>query len=177
MTLSSKAPQKKARIEIIPLIDIMFFLLASFMLVSMSMIKLQKIDMRLPGKVNNAPPPKEKQDLTVIGIDAKGDIYYDKDKDPVTPEVVQHRLQELYKTQQDNAKVFINSDKDAKYDRLITVLDTVRTIGITKVSFPFKLDNTFDPLKPRPDTHVTAAPAGGPPAAAPAPAAPPAANP
>ena len=38
-------PHKKARIEIIPLIDIMFFLLASFMLVSMSMIKLRPFRM------------------------------------------------------------------------------------------------------------------------------------
>ncbi len=180
MTLSSSTPHKKARIEIIPLIDIMFFLLASFMLVSMSMIKLQKIDTRLPGKVKG-PPPTEKQDFTIVAIDAKGDIYYDKDQDPITPQMVIGRLSEVYKVQQGETKVFINCDKDAKYDRMITVLDSVRSIGITKVNFPLKMDNTFDPLKPRPDTHAGKAGAAGAPAAALAPptvpAAPPATNP
>ncbi|TAK97975.1 MAG: biopolymer transporter ExbD, partial [Verrucomicrobia bacterium] len=43
MKIGSPFPEKKARIEIIPLIDIMFFLLASFMMASLSMMKLQSI--------------------------------------------------------------------------------------------------------------------------------------
>ena len=166
------APHKKARIEIIPLIDIMFFLLASFMLVSMSMIKLQKIDTTLPGK-NHAPPPAEKQDFTVIGIDAKSDIYYDKDKDPVNTAAVIARLGEIYKVQRDETRVYINCDKASKYNQMIAVLDAVRFVGVKKVSFNVKKDNTFDPLKPRPNTHVTP----GAPGAAPAAPAAPAANP
>src|ERR1051325_6145564 len=48
MRLGSPWPEKKARIEIIPLIDIMFFLVASFMLASLSMIRLQSLKMNLP---------------------------------------------------------------------------------------------------------------------------------
>src|SRR2546426_785010 len=48
MKIGSPLPHKKARIEIIPLIDIMFFLLASFMMASLTMIKLQSIKMDLP---------------------------------------------------------------------------------------------------------------------------------
>ena len=48
MKLGSPFPYKKARIEIIPLIDIMFFLLASFMLASLALIRLQAIRMDLP---------------------------------------------------------------------------------------------------------------------------------
>ena len=48
MKIGSPFPHKKARIEIIPLIDIMFFLLASFMLASLSMIKLESVKMDLP---------------------------------------------------------------------------------------------------------------------------------
>ena len=172
MNLSSSTPQKKARIEIIPLIDIMFFLLASFMLVSMSMIKLQKIESKLPS-MKSAPPSTEKQDFTVVAIDAKGDIYYDRDKDPVTTDYVISRLSEVVKVQGENTKVYINSDKDAKYNQLIVVLDAVRALGIKKVSFAVKKDNTFDPLKPRPNTHLTDAPGGAAPAA-PSAAAPPA---
>ena len=61
----------------------MFFLLASFMLVSMSMIKLQKIETKLPSK-NSAPPdPNIKPNFVAIGIDKTGAIYFDKDPTPI----------------------------------------------------------------------------------------------
>ena len=48
MHISSPVHGKHARIEIIPLIDIMFFLLASFMMVSLSMTKVENIQVDLP---------------------------------------------------------------------------------------------------------------------------------
>ena len=48
MQLSSPVPHKRARIEIIPLIDIMFFLLASFMMVSLSQTHMKGIRVNLP---------------------------------------------------------------------------------------------------------------------------------
>ena len=47
-TLNLDTVRKKARIEIIPLIDIMFFLLAAFMLVSLSMVNLKSVKVNLP---------------------------------------------------------------------------------------------------------------------------------
>jgi biopolymer transport protein ExbD len=46
--LHSPLPEKKTRLEIIPLIDVMFFLLASFMMVSLTMSKQQTIKVNLP---------------------------------------------------------------------------------------------------------------------------------
>ena len=60
---STPVPIKKARIEIIPLIDIMFFLLASFMLVSLSMINMKGVDVNLP--TAKAAEPNEKPDLLI----------------------------------------------------------------------------------------------------------------
>ncbi len=48
MKLGSPVRRKHSRIEIIPLIDIMFFLLASFMMVSLSMDQTQNIKVNLP---------------------------------------------------------------------------------------------------------------------------------
>ena len=141
MTTSSKGPGKKARIEIIPLIDIMFFLLASFMLVSMSMIKLQKIETKLPSSRTSVPV--QKQDFVAIGIDPKGNIYFDKDKNPITADQIGTRLAPYYAKDKDDTKVFINCDSSASYDNLVTVLDAVRTVGISKVNFAVKKDNQF----------------------------------
>ena len=69
----SPVPIKKARIEIIPLIDIMFFLLASFMLVSLTMINMKGIDVNLP--TATSAQPNSKPDFTLVSIDALMDMY------------------------------------------------------------------------------------------------------
>ncbi len=56
MRVASPLPHKKARIEIIPLIDIMFFLLASFMMVSLSQVHMKGIRVNLPSSIAVAQP-------------------------------------------------------------------------------------------------------------------------
>ena len=161
MTITSKpGTHKKARIEIIPLIDIMFFLLASFMLVSMSMIKLQKLEANLPGSKTSSAV--QKHDFVAIGIDPKGNIYYDKDKDPIAADQIPVRLQPYYAKEKDNTKVFINCDSAASYDMLVTVLDEVRSVGISKVNFAVKKDNHFSASNSRPNAFPEAKAAGNP---------------
>ena len=154
MHLSSSTPHKKARIEIIPLIDIMFFLLASFMLISMSMIKLQAIQNDLPDahKGENVV----KQDFHTVGIDKNGNYYYDKEKDALPlDKLIQTKVQpELAKEGPDTLKVYINADKDITYNMLITVLDQFRSSGVKKVSFAVKKGHGYTP----PAAAVTANP-------------------
>src|SRR5207237_10808275 len=73
MKIGSPLPHKKARIEIIPLIDIMFFLLASFMMASLTMIKLQSIKMDLPTATTASRDLKP--DILNVSVDKLGDIY------------------------------------------------------------------------------------------------------
>src|SRR6185369_15622369 len=72
MKFGSPVPEKKARIEIIPLIDIMFFLLAAFMLASLSMIRLQSVKVDLPSAST------AKRDIVNIGVNKAGEIYIEK---------------------------------------------------------------------------------------------------
>ena len=148
-------PGKKARIEIIPLIDIMFFLLASFMLISMSMIKLQAVQTDLPDahKGENVV----KQDFHTVGIDKNGNYFYDKEKDALPlDKLIQSKMQpELAREGADNLKVYINADKEITYDMLITVLDQLRSLGVKKVSFAVKKGHSYTA-----PAASTAAPAG-----------------
>ena len=147
-------PGKKARIEIIPLIDIMFFLLASFMLVSMSMIKLQAIQNDLPDAKKGENVTK--QDFHTVGIDAHGNYYFDKEHDPIPLEQINLKLQPIFAKDPDNTKVFINADKDITYNMLIIVLDQLRSLGVKKVSFAVKKGHSVAPAAP------TEAPAANP---------------
>jgi biopolymer transport protein ExbD len=138
----SPVPIKKARIEIIPLIDIMFFLLASFMLVSLTMINMKGIDVNLP--TATSAQPNTKPDFTMVSIDALMDIYFEKEK--VARDDVLPRFQDLYNKNKD-VRIFIRADKDATYDAVMFVLDKARTAGIQKVGLEIKA-NAQEPSAP-----------------------------
>jgi biopolymer transport protein ExbD len=130
MKIGTPFPHKKARIEIIPLIDIMFFLLASFMMASLSMMRLQSIKMDLP----TATMAKRdfKPDIVNIAVDKAGDISIDKK--PMNYLELHNYLSNKFRINT-NVPVYISGDKDATHGTVIGVLDIVRREGIQKVSF------------------------------------------
>ena len=130
MKIGSPFPHKKARIEIIPLIDIMFFLLAAFMMASLSMIKLQSIKMDLP--TATAATRDFKPDIVNIAVDKIGDIYIEKK--PVNVVELHQYLSNKFHINT-NVPVYISGDKEATHGAVIRVLDLVRREGIQKVSF------------------------------------------
>jgi biopolymer transport protein ExbD len=123
---------KKARIEIIPLIDIIFFLLATFIMVSLSMTKNQGITVALPpAAAPSLGDQKELDKAVTLNVNAKGEIFYNKEK--VT--VVQLRVKlQTYKSTAKEPKVILGGDADADYKQVVAVLDEVKKMGINKVA-------------------------------------------
>jgi len=111
----------------------MFFLLASFMLVSLTMINMKGIDVNLP--TATSAQPNSKPDFTIVSIDALMDIYFEKEK--VERENVLSRFQALYDKNHD-VRIFIRADKDTTYETVVYVLDKARTAGIQKVGLEIK---------------------------------------
>lgn len=130
--LGAKLPSEnaEARIEIVPLIDIMFFLLASFMLVSLSMVNLKSMKVNLP--TATAANSDTKKDIVDISVDKTGAAFLDKQ--PVHDAQLSEQLLAL-KRQNPNLRVFISGDRDARYGQVLHVLDRVRSAGIDKVAF------------------------------------------
>jgi biopolymer transport protein ExbD len=159
---STPVPIKKARIEIIPLIDIMFFLLASFMLVSLSMINMKGVDVNLP--TAKAAEPNEKPDLLIVGVDALDDIYFGQDK--VAKNDVPAKFKQIYEQNKDQ-KIFIRTVPKATYETFLYVFDQCRKSGLEKVSLQTKITDTLQAPPPSMGPPP-AAPAGEPAAAAPA---------
>src|ERR1700747_2848733 len=78
MRIASPISHKKGRIEIIPLIDIMFFLLASFMMVSLSQVHMKGIKVNLP--VGQSGETQSKRDYISVSVDRNGNPYFDKNE-------------------------------------------------------------------------------------------------
>ena len=131
---------KKARIEIIPLIDIMFFLLASFMLASLALIRLQSIKMDLP--TGQQATKSTRKDLINLKVTKNGDYFIDKKL--VSSIELRNYVSNAFHTNASTA-VYITGDPDATHGMVIDALDLVRQEGIQKVSFAIVAPPTPSP--------------------------------
>jgi biopolymer transport protein ExbD len=130
MKLSLPIKRKHSRIEIIPLIDIMFFLLASFMMVSLQMDQTQNIHVNLPEALD--APHDFKPDMMNIAVDREGSIWLEK-KQVSIPElgmVLSNRFRS-----DTNLPVYISGDRDTLHGAMADVLQVVRGAGVQKVAF------------------------------------------
>lgn len=130
MHMSSPVRRKKARIEIIPLIDVMFFLLAAFMMVSLTLQKLKTLKMDLPSSV--AAKSDRKPDIVNVDITKSGDLRVEGKT------VTLLELEELVKKRFEantNLPVYLKPDATTPYGRTIGIVDSMKGLGITKVSF------------------------------------------
>jgi len=164
--LHSPIPHKKTRLEIIPLIDVMFFLLASFMMVSLTMTKQQTIKVNLP--VASATQPDFKPDMINIGVSATGDIYLDTQLTSLPD--LDRKLGARF-SQDANMPVYISGDGETRHADMVKALDAVRRAGFNKVAFNVKPTSaTAAPAAPAPG--AASAPAPAPPSAPATPSAP-----
>lgn len=124
-----RKPLKKARIEIIPMIDTMFFLLVFFMLASLAMIEQHTLPVNLPHAATGQDEIKQVVSLTLT---QDGNLFYDKEQIGSPAEATQ-RLTELQNSGR-QPSVIINADKSVEHGRVIAVLDAVRQSGVAAVA-------------------------------------------
>ena len=137
MNVSSPIPHKKARIEIIPLIDIMFFLLASFMMVSLSQTTMKGMRVELPTGASGKT--QSKKDYVSLSVDKEGTYYFDKEV--IALEAIHGRLVQVYRANPE-AKIFIRGDREAVHGNVTRMLDQIRSSGFSKLSFEIKSQAT-----------------------------------
>lgn len=120
---------KKARIEIVPLIDVIFFLLATFVMVSLSMTKNQGIQIQLPG-ASTAEKIEERESAATLTVCQNGEIFFNKDK--VAFAQLPFKLQ-TYKAASKDPKVVVSAEAKSDFKNVVAVLDEARKVGILKV--------------------------------------------
>ncbi len=119
---------KRARIEIIPLIDVIFFLLATFVLFTLSLNKSNGIKVKLP--VSETAIPRDPAGTVTISITDEGTIAWNTDL--VTLDEFLVRLQQ-YHIQEPDGRFLINGDEKAFFAQAVYVFDEVRKAGFLKV--------------------------------------------
>ncbi|OWY26633.1 ExbD/TolR family protein [Herbaspirillum robiniae] len=121
--------KRKARVEIIPMIDVMMFLLVFFVLISLNVIPALGLKTQLPS--SSTAQDLKPQSKAVITI-AKGDVLQvDGENTPLDKLVA--RLETLRK-EGEKLNLVINSDRGVEVQRLVDVMDTLKKGGFDSIS-------------------------------------------
>ena len=136
---SSKSDEgkKKARIEIIPLIDVIFFLLATFVLFTLSLKRISTVPVTLP-KADQQQQQNKDDNTVYLQVSEEGTYYWKFGTNPnaelISPSEIAPRLAEYRNAFSGQARVLIRSDTKARFGAAVLALDEVRKAGIEQVS-------------------------------------------
>jgi biopolymer transport protein ExbD len=129
--------KKKARIEIIPLIDVIFFLLATFVLFTLSLDKIASLPVTLPKAATDAKAKEPDESLLSIQVSESGTFYWKLGSgapELVSANEILPRLEDYNNKFGSRGRVIVRGDRLAKFGPAMIVLDEVRQAGIAQVS-------------------------------------------
>jgi biopolymer transport protein ExbD len=135
MEIPSLRARRRARIEIIPLIDVMFFLLATFVMVSLSMVQPRGITVNLPGAATAAP--LQAAGYAVVTVDDAGGLRFEREPVDLAGLVVRLRA---FAEGRSDPRVLVQGDAGAHLGAVLRVLDESRRLGITHVTIETRLE-------------------------------------
>lgn len=127
MKLRDRRSLKQPELMIIPMIDIMFFLLVFFMLGTMYMIELKTIPIKLP--VANHVSVETKSNFAVT-IKADGSLWLADQATDIASLIMQAQLENKNNP---NFAIIIRADQATDYGKVIMILDRLKGAGITRI--------------------------------------------
>jgi biopolymer transport protein ExbD len=133
MKIRTPMPARKMRLEIIPLIDIMFFLLASFMMISLQMQIVRTVKANLPTATQATS--NQKPDIVNLFVNRDGQVSVDKK--PISFVDLNTLLTNRFSLNT-NLPVYITGAKDATHGEMVSVLDFVKRAGIQRIAIAVK---------------------------------------
>ncbi len=133
-SMAGGGPKKKARIEIIPLIDVIFFLLATFVLFTLSLNKTEGVKVTLP--VTTSAEARLTENSATVTVTEQGTLAWNKDF--VDLGEFLNRLKAFKNTNPDG-RIMINGDENASFNAAIYVFDEARKAGFEKVMIETKV--------------------------------------
>ena len=128
MKLRSLRVESQPKIMIIPMIDIIFFLLVFFMMSTLYMVEQRTLPVNLP-QASAAQSDMAKNVAITVAKD--GAIYVDQEQIPT--ELFKARIQAQLARQNDTAFI-LRADKQAEYGRVVMILDELKAVGVKKVA-------------------------------------------
>jgi biopolymer transport protein ExbD len=121
---------RKPRVEIVPLIDVIFFLLATFVMVSLSMTKNQGVQVQLPS-ASTAEKIQDRDQAVTVTVKQNGELFFNKDK--IAAAQLPFKFQS-YASGAKDPKVVVTAEQNVNFRYVVQALDEARKAGIVKVA-------------------------------------------
>ena len=128
--------RRRPRIELIPMIDTIFFILVFFVVTSVSMVHQRGLRVDLPGAVTGMRPDQTRVDVTVT---AEGAVYVDKGR--VSQGELADRLRGILAADP-HTLVMLNADREAEHGRVVDVMDSARRAGARALTIAVRPEAT-----------------------------------
>jgi len=125
-------PGDEVRLEIIPLLDVIFCILTFFILAAVSLTRQQALDLDLPAaNTGNPLPSAARSERLYVSVDAIGQVYLDQQ--PVSLALLRDVLLQHQETAP-NGLIVLYAARDARYQDVVNVLDLLRSVGGNRVA-------------------------------------------
>ncbi|MCT7989227.1 ExbD/TolR family protein [Laspinema olomoucense] len=129
MKINYDSQTEEARIELIPLIDVIFCILTFFLLAALQLTRQQAVNVDLPQAETGTVQMQELK--LFVSVDQLGQTYVDKQ--PVTREQL-YQLLLTYKRARPEGLIVLSASKMASYNDVMQVLDLLRSVGGDRVA-------------------------------------------
>lgn len=130
-----ETPSEDVRLEIIPLIDVIFCILTFFILAAVGLTRQQALDLDLPAAATSQPLPAPESsgfsERFYVSIDAFGNIYYEQQQIDL---VLLYDLLQQHQQFYPNGLIVLYASQQTDYGRVVEVLDLLRTVGGERVA-------------------------------------------
>lgn len=128
MKLRDPRIERSPKLMIIPMIDIIFFLLVFFMMSTLYMVEQRTLPVNLP---QAASSQADLQKNTAITVTRDGRVLVEQEVIP--PEMLRPRIQAQLARQADTAFI-LRADKQAEYGKVVAVLDELKALGVRRIA-------------------------------------------
>ncbi|MEG4456483.1 biopolymer transporter ExbD [Microcoleus sp. N9_A1] len=157
MKINLDTPAEEARIELVPLIDVIFCILTFFLLAALQLTRQQAINVDLPKAKTGQTQMRE---MLIVSIDDFGQTYIDQL--PVNYQQLD-RVLKSFQSKNPTGLMVLYAPQNARYAKVVEVLDKLREVGGDRVALATLPSSASSPLPnpSLPNSGIPAAPAIG----------------
>ena len=139
----NSTPPEDPRIELIPLIDVIFCILTFFLLAGLQVARQQAIGVDIPKATSGTPAARE---LLMVSLNDAGQLFLEQQPMLVPGQLIEAVRQ--YRQARPNSSIVLYASKQVSYNKVVEVLDALRGVAGDRVALATLPANTNAPTPP-----------------------------
>jgi biopolymer transport protein ExbD len=143
MKINTGNTEQEPRIELVPLIDVIFCILTFFLLAGLQVSRQQAIKVDIPKAATGTPAARE---LLMVSLNDAGQIFLEQQPILVTPQLVEAVKQ--YRQARPNSAIVLYASKQVSYNKVVEILDALRSVAGDRVALATLPTNAIAPTPP-----------------------------